>query len=134
MNVGRRMINEELGERSLRYGYDAGLPEERRLVRAAWGARAIITDTSVIDILGDRQSTFGPARDVAELLARLNHGVNTRWIDLATTLLATGEMSRNEAGEFVLVADRDVTVKANTKASDGYLYVCAYLAPHAETS
>ncbi|UUV32141.1 hypothetical protein NQK81_01450 [Amycolatopsis roodepoortensis] len=134
VNVGRRMINEELGERSLHYGYDAGLPDERRLVRAAWGARAVITETGGIDLLPDRQTAFGPKRDVDELLANLNLDINTRWTDRATSLLSTGEMSSKRAGEFILVADRDITVKANTKASNGYLYVCAYPTPLAQSS
>ncbi|HET6285698.1 MAG TPA: hypothetical protein VFG15_02970 [Amycolatopsis sp.] len=134
VNAGRRIANEVLAERSLRYGYDAGLPEERHLVRAAWGARAIITETGGIDLLPDRQTAFGPTRDVDELLANLNLDINARWIDRATSLLSTGEMSRKRAGEFILVADRDITVKGNTKASEGYLYVCAYSTPHAESS
>lgn len=111
----------------LRWGYHAGIPAG---TRTAWGARAIINQADAsVDLLHDRQDAAGPDREVTALLEHLNGGVNTAWISAARALLRSGEMSTRVAREFTLHADENVTVKANTNASAGYLYVVAYPTP-----
>lgn len=133
VNRAREEIIEAVGEHAgvaiglpptrLEFGYDAGLPED---VTVAWGACTIVTQSGFVDIVHDRQGTFGGKAATRALLATLNENVNRRWIGAATALLAAGIMRTREAGEFILTRTDGVIVKANTKGSGGYLYVCAY--------
>lgn len=107
----------------LRFGYNAGLPEE---VTVAWGARAILTPDHRVDLVHDRQSTIGSHPEIAALTDTLDAHVTTRWTSAASALLAAGVMHPRSREEFVLTRTDGVIVKANTLGSGGYLYVCAY--------
>lgn len=114
---------------TLRFGYNAGLPAG---VTTAWGARAIITQQGDVDLLPDRQSVIGEPEAVDALLRALNGGILATCTGLASRMLRDGVMSTRRAREFLLYADEAVTVKANTNASHGYLYVVAYPSPSGE--
>lgn len=107
------------------FGYNKGVPDG---VLIAWGCRAVITSDNQIDIVWDRTSVAGPDGDVNLLLECLD-AIGSRWQDKASQLLATGQMSTRDSCEHVLYDDGFLVVKANTNASSGYLYACAYLTP-----
>jgi hypothetical protein len=107
----------------LAFGYNTGLPAS---TTTAWGCRAIIDQiTGSVDVPPDRQSAVGPRIDT--LLHHLNHHVQGAWRDRAGELLRSGQMHTRQAAELVLYNDGLVLIKGNTRASAGYLYVCAYL-------
>jgi hypothetical protein len=109
----------------LSFGYNKGVPDG---ILTAWGCRAVISSDNHIDIVWDRTSVAGPDGDVNLLLECLE-AIDRRWQDTASHLLATGQMSARDSREHVLYDDGFLVVKANTNASSGYLYACAYLNP-----
>lgn len=110
----------------LRHGYNRGLPAG---TDTAWGCRAVVDQDGLVDVPPDRTDLVGPHR--GQLADHLGGHVGAVWRDRASELLRTGVMHPRRAGEFVLYKDRTVVIKGNTLASDGHLYVCAYLIPHA---
>lgn len=106
---------------TLGYGYNAGLPEG---ARAAWGARMIAPN----DLVHDRQSIFGDALEQKELLAWLNDGALAAGRAILDKL--GSEVRGDERREHVLWKDTRGVLKANTNASYGYVYLCAYLHAH----
>jgi hypothetical protein len=119
--------------RLLTCGYKVGLPgyvfgqPAEETVLAAWGARARVTQNGQVELGSDRQGSIGEPAAARELLAKLDSGLNQRWITQASGLLARHEMRTNAGREFVLAQEGGVTVKGNTLDSCGYLYVCAYV-------
>lgn len=109
----------------LAYGYSRGLPDD---VTTAWGCRAVLTAANSVDIVWDRTSEVGHPGDLNRLVECLDSVAQT-WLDKASELLTLGRMSPRDSREHVLFDDGFLVVKANTNASSGYLYVCAYLTP-----
>jgi len=105
----------------LPFGYNAGLPEG---VKAAWGARLIVTQDGSTDFLSDRQGGFG-GNDA--LYAWLDGGAVTAARAKASELLKAYRMSTRESGEFVLHEDGLGRIVGNTNGSAGYLYIAAWL-------
>ena len=112
----------------LEFGYNAGVPAG---TTTAWGCRAIIDEiTGSVDVVPDRQSAVGPRVDA--LLDHLNQRVRGAWCDRAGEFLRTGQLNTRIATELVLYDDGIVMIKGNTRASAGYLYVCAFLLTEAD--
>jgi hypothetical protein len=112
----------------LRFGYNGGLPDS---VTTAWGCRAIVNPEGTVDVVSDRTDLFGPRADVLaakldDLMAR-----DTNWRYQAQVAFRIGVLHVGTDGEALLWDDGTVVIKANPKASHGYLYVCAYLADEA---
>lgn len=104
----------------LRFGYNAGLPEG---VRAAWGCRAIWNGSGLPDIVWDRTDAFGDDEARRPLLDYLREIVGDAPWEAARTMSGLWPDRDYDA---VLFEDDEVIVRANTQASGGYLYVCAY--------
>jgi hypothetical protein len=114
---------------------------------AAWGARMIVDQWGMVDILPDRQDAGGP--DYKDLLARLNGGVLKEVKETISDLLRYNEffevddlgfrfsfadgLLTNKAEPFIVHMDDRVTVYANTNGSYGYCYVTAWLTPATST-
>jgi hypothetical protein len=103
------------------HGYNAGIPED---VEDAWGCRAIIGDDFTLDVPADRVSMVGPDADT--LVAALDETVGTTWQQKVTRLLQQGQMLPHVDGELIVHLDQRLIIKANTHASHGYVYLCAY--------
>lgn len=107
----------------LSHGYNKGLPPG---AETAWGCRAVINPDGTVGLVGDRQSAAGPRVD--ELITHLNDVVRGAWIGRAEELLRSQDIRPERAREVTLLDDGTVVIKANTNASHGHLYVCAYFA------
>lgn len=126
---------------TLAFGYNDGLVPG---VHAAWGARLIVTQTGSVDMLGDRQDTYGDDDRVAALHEWLNRDVqfnppahNGYGVDMGQSplrvalanigaALREGHLDTRTARPFIAHQDSDGAILANTKASAGYCYVAAY--------
>ena len=108
----------------LGYGYNAGLPAN---IARAWGARAIVTQQGMVDLVYNRQGWIGEPGETQALQDWLNGGAIAAARSRATAALKDYEIRTNEAGEATLYEDEVGVIKANTNASHGYLYICGYL-------
>jgi hypothetical protein len=106
---------------ALEYGYTKGVPEG---VTTAWGARAIVNRDWTVDLVPDRQASTGPR--AAELVDHLQRVGSRDWFAHASEALHPGELHNRERCEATIYEDGVIVMKANTNASGGYLYVCAY--------
>lgn len=106
----------------LSFSYPRGVPPH---VCTAWGCRALVEQSGMVDVLWDRVDLAGP--DQVQLAEHLNHHVGAAWCERASELLRTKVMRTDRDQEFVLYEDPVVVIKGNTQRSHGYLYVCAYL-------
>lgn len=111
----------------LTFGYKRGVPPH---VGTAWGCRALVEQSGMVDVLWDRVDLAGP--DQVQLAEHLNHHVGAAWRERASELLRAQVMRTNRDQEFVLYEDPVVVIKGNTQGSHGYLYVCAYLRPRCD--
>lgn len=112
---------------SLKFGYNGGLPPD---VRTAWGCRAIVQYDAhalfSLDIPPDRQSGFGHDDS---LLGYIRDHDGDEWINKATQMFATGELTVTSSDEVTLFEDKRAVIKASPQRSCGYLYVCAFYKP-----
>ena len=69
----------------LTFGYNTGLVRD---LRAAWGARWIVTQDGGVDQLYDRQSAFGDQDRVEKLFQWLDSGANKRAREIASRMLS----------------------------------------------
>lgn len=107
-------------------------------LRAAWGARWIITQTGEVDPVPGRASVFGAAEDVEALSAWLDSPIPwepgatpfERAVVNAGAFLANRVIDTRAAGGHILHQDAAGAILADTRASAGYLYVAAYLYAH----
>lgn len=110
----------------LTYGYNEGLVPG---TRAAWGARAIVTQDGTVDLVWNRQSELSddPDRNLA-LHTWLDGGTSPlhHALRLAEKLLNEGVLQIRIAEGHVLYSDREGAILANTNGSGGYLYLVAY--------
>lgn len=106
----------------LTFGYTKGLPEG---TDTAYGARAIY-DGNWVDFLPDRQCAEGPRK--YDLLDYLNKNVNQGVLKDKIKQLVCPDYPgmKKPTPEVILHDDDTVVVKANTQASFGYVYICAY--------
>jgi hypothetical protein len=104
------------------FGYQGGIPEG---TDTAWGCRALVRQDGYVDQVPFRSDITGPRQERLEHVLREH--VGTRWRHTASRMLIEGDMNTQVAEDFILYADRHVVVRANTQASRGYLFVCAYL-------
>lgn len=111
----------------LNFGYKRGVPPS---VDTAWGCRALVEQSGMVDVLWDRVDLVGP--DQTQLIEHLNHHVGSAWCERASELLRNRIMRTDRDQEFVLYEDSTVVIKGNTQRSHGYLYACAYLRPRCE--
>lgn len=112
-----------MSKRHLSFGYNPGVPES---ATAAWGARAITSDGS-FSWPFNRQSSFGPEKELTVLARLLNERANVDAQNRARDLFLSGEISESACCEVVLYEDDLLKVVGNTNASYGYLYLCAFL-------
>lgn len=110
----------------LTFGYTRGVPTH---VGTAWGCRAIVEQSGMLDVLWDRIALAGP--DQVQLAEHLNQHLDTACAR-ASELLRTQVMRTDRDQEFVLYEDPSVVIKGNTQRSHGYLYLCAYLRPRCD--
>jgi hypothetical protein len=110
----------------LSFGYNRGLPPN---VRFAWGARLIVTQDGYVDFVPDRTDVFSRSKDQGTTsLVKLGKDVPPKkWITTLGHLLTRGDINTREDHEWTLHREEFV-VKANTQASAGYCYICAYAA------
>jgi hypothetical protein len=107
----------------LAFGYP---PPEN--VQAAWGARLIITQQGMTDLVYNRQDAFG---EWGNLKVWLNTGTPKFRIQQAlgtlSEMLAGYQLSTRETKEVVLYEDDQGRIIGNPNSSAGYCYVCAWL-------
>lgn len=110
-------------ENRLGFGYNDGLVDG---LRAAWGARWIVTQDGGVDFVWDRQDNFGDKGRIDKLLAWLNERALNGARTSASQMLVARALNTREARPAVLYQDREGAIVGNTNASAGYLYVAAY--------
>jgi hypothetical protein len=97
----------------------------------AWGARLIVDQGGMTDLLGDRQGVYGPSTQ--GLLDRLNDGP-LRWARQALSAeLLQGTLRIDKDDWITLFDDGELVIGGTTSKSHGYFYIAAFLyqdAPH----
>lgn len=92
-------------------------------VKCAWGARAIFRDNT-IDLLWDRQTTVGEAKQCEKLL---------KWVN-KTALPKLRKMARGVGQDEyrnLTIENEKYILHANPRSSYGYLYIGAWEKPQA---
>ena len=107
----------------LTFGYNTGVVRD---LRAAWGARWIVTQDGGVDQLYDRQSAFGDQDRVEKLFQWLDSGANKRAREIASRMLSEYKISTSEAWPVILHQDSQGAIVGNTNGSAGYMHVAAY--------
>lgn len=95
-------------------------------VKASWGARAIYKAPTSIDLLWDRQSMDGPEEDQE----KLSVWINKKGLKGLKVLLKKNYLGGDEMRE-VEFRDGGYVIRANPRASYGYLYIGAWPEPEA---
>jgi hypothetical protein len=117
----------------LGFGWGRGLVPG---IKAAWGARWIVTQNGGVDMLHDRQDAEGDPDLLRRTLDWLNSPLPSTYEEktvlrraqaVASEGLRNMVINTREAGGVVLHQDDKGAVIANTNASHGYLYVAAFL-------
>lgn len=93
-------------------------------LKAAWGARLIVTEGGVVDLVGDRQDLAG---DYQPLMAWLNGGAIKAAREALRERLIRGEVHTREAAAVIVFEDEQGMVVGNTNGSGGYFYAAAWL-------
>jgi hypothetical protein len=112
-------------DRKLEFGLNGEIPED---APAAWGARAIQQD-DYLDFPHDRQSIFAtnPGSRKA-LLTMLNDAKLFEYIqEPYREARLRGELASDEMGVTTLFDSDAFSIKADTRASFGHVYICGYL-------
>jgi hypothetical protein len=108
------------------FGYNAGIPAD---ATAAWGARLIVNQDGMADLVHDRQG-FAEGSDPAakkRLTEYLKGKVGMRPIGAVSDMLRSGEIDTRSEAEHVVFDDGTVRVVGSANASAGYFYLVAYL-------
>jgi len=95
-------------------------------VTAAWGARLIVTQHGMTDLVYNRQDAYGEWDDLKAWLDPPS-GVLRKALDVLSEKLKSYQVKTREAEEVTLYLDDKGIVKGNSNGSAGYFYVCAYL-------
>lgn len=98
-------------------------------IKAAWGARAIISQDGMVDLLHDRQGADGEEPLVKKTMDWLNGPSKPIKAarELASSLLTNYEMTTKDETGYILYQDREGAIIASPNGSCGYLYISAYL-------
>lgn len=105
------------------FGLDVLIPG----IKAAWGARLIVTQDGTTDLLHNRQGVVGDDALIDETLEWLNGGVIKAFREAASAALKRRSMLTSKPSPTILYEDGKGVVLADTNGSYGYLYVTAYL-------
>lgn len=96
-------------------------------LKAAWGARLIVTQQGDVDLVPDRQDVAGDPQLMGRTKAWLDHGaLSTTLANIADGLRCGNINTREERGHWLYEDDRGIAL-GNTNASAGYMYVIAWL-------
>jgi hypothetical protein len=100
-------------------------------VTAAWGARLIITQDGMTDLLWDRQGATAEISPEAwtPLNTWLDAGAVKKARERLSTLLRNYDLSTREDRDVILVENGVGVIRGNPRASAGYCYIIGYLLP-----
>jgi len=110
---------------TLDYGYNRGIPDS---AKAAWGARLIVNQDGMVDLVPDRQG-FADGSDPAtkrRLMEYMNSKVQRRPLGALADMLLSGEVDTRSEDEHVVFDDGTVRLVGSAQASAGYFYIVAY--------
>jgi hypothetical protein len=106
------------------FGYNAGIPT----TAAAWGARLIVTQDGMVDLVPDRQGFAEGDPAAKERLANhLRTEVDGAPFDQLKSMLRDRTVSTRDDVEHVLYDDGMCQVLGSAQNSAGYFYVAAYM-------
>lgn len=111
---------------SLDFGYNRGVPAD---ARAVWGARLIVNQDGMVDLVHDRQG-FAEGSDPAakqRLSEYLNSEVRRRPLGALADMLRNGEVDTRSETEHVVFDDGTARLVGSAQSSAGYFYIVAYL-------
>ena len=112
--------------RKLAFGYNRAIPTDG--VRAAWGARFIVTMNGHVDLPPDRATLAGDKDDTHELVEIITTKLpKYDLVDKLRDGLVSGTIHTREDKEHIFYEDNDVLIVGNANASAGYFYVTALL-------
>lgn len=104
----------------LTFGYGDAVPDT---AVGAWGARAIVNQDGLVDLVPGRDDVVGDTR----ILQVLTEEVPLKGlVKLISDLLKDYVMKTREDEPFVLAQSDVCVVVANTKASAGYVYIAGW--------
>ena len=108
---------------TLQYGAQWLVPDD---APAAWGARIIVSQDGLVDIVWDRTDLEGPRKK--DLVNKLESNFPMDMLrQVIRSKLLAGEITTNGAIDLVLFEDDELCVAGNTNGSCGYFYVAAWL-------
>lgn len=96
------------------------------LAQVAWGARAIYSPGSGFSLVHDRQGFWGDKGLINPFLDLLNDGRLGEAKKNCQSLVEDLKMQKDKSETFVIFEDDRLVIKANTRASYGYVYLIAY--------
>jgi hypothetical protein len=110
----------------LDFGYNRGIPTD---AKAAWGARLIINQDGMVDIVPDRLGFADDSEPEAKekLRGHLNGVVGKAPFDQLRTWLIDRTVSTRDDVEHVLFDDGTARVIGSAQSSAGYFYIVAFL-------
>jgi hypothetical protein len=113
------------------YGYNAGIPDD---AKAAWGARLIVNQDGMVDLLPDRQG-FAEGSDPTVkqwLTEHLNGKVGRRPLGALADMLRSGEVDTRSDAEHIVFDDGTVRLVGSAQDSAGYFYIVAFPVTHSD--
>ena len=93
--------------------------------KVAWGARGIVRGDS-IDLVHDRMTWHGTTSGKDAFRAKLYDGALETMMSRFTELRRGGKLRGDESSTYILFEGNGLIIKANTRASHGYVYIIAY--------
>lgn len=109
---------------ALRFGANQYIPDG---LKAAWGARLIVSQGGMVDLVHDRQDAAGDDALVADMLAWVNHGAWAAARDKIAEALRTRTIQTTTGSPFLAYEDERGIMLGNTNGSHGYFYLVAWL-------
>lgn len=106
---------------SLRFGANALIPAD---VSAVWGARLIVNQDGMVDLVHDRQAFAGDESVGDVLCAKLNR---SSWRSDLADMLRSRRVLTSQGEDVTVYEDDSIIVRGNTNGSYGYFYVAAWL-------
>lgn len=110
-----------MSDLSLRFGANALIPAD---VSAVWGARLIVSQDGMVDLVHDRQSFAGDEKVGDVLCDKLNR---SSWRSNLAEMLRNYAVRTDQAEDVTVYEDDSILVRGNTNGSCGYFYVAAWL-------
>jgi len=106
------------------FGLSEAVPEG---VKAAWGARFIVTQDGHVDLPPDRQGFSGDQADRDDLLNDMIAVCPLSNLkERIRGMLTTGIVDTRVAGQVLIYTDEHIRIVGDSKASAGYFYVAAF--------